>query len=77
MLLVLPGRVPRPRPAGDRPAGGWISDAFPFAHAVRLLHVGAVRRSPWGTVAREAAWLIGLGAAYFALARVSARRLAV
>jgi hypothetical protein len=34
-------------------------------------------RSPWETLAREAAWLLGLGAAYFALARISARRLAV
>jgi hypothetical protein len=30
---------------------------------------------PWGTVAREAAWLVGLGLAFGALARLGMRRL--
>ena len=77
VLVVLPvvflGLVPRE----IVPAAGWISDAFPFAHAVRFFAAALYDRSPWETLVREAAWLVGLGAAYFALARVSARRLAV
>jgi ABC-2 type transport system permease protein len=77
ILVVLPvvflGLVPRE----IVPVAYWISDFFPFAHAVRFFASALYDGSPWGTVAREAAWLIGLGAVYFALARVSARRLAV
>jgi hypothetical protein len=77
VLAVLPvvflGLVPRE----IVPVAAWISDAFPFAHAVRFFSAALYDRSPWETLIREAVWLIGLGAAYFALARVSARRLAV
>ncbi len=77
ILAVLPivflGLVPRE----IVPAAYWISDAFPFAHAARFFSSSLYDRSPWGVVGREAAWLVGLGAAFFALARLAARRLAV
>ena len=76
ILAVLPviflGLVPRE----IVPTAYWISDAFPFAHAARLFASSLYDPSPWGVVAREAAWLVGLGAVFFALARLSARRLA-
>ncbi len=77
ILVVLPvvflGLVPRE----IVPVAYWISDFFPFSHAVRFFASALYDGSPWGTLGREAAWLIGLGAVYFALARVSARRLTV
>ncbi len=77
ILVVLPvvflGLVPRE----IVPAAAWISDAFPFAHAVRFYAAALYDRSPWSAVGRETAWLAGLGAAFGALARLSARRLAV
>jgi ABC-type multidrug transport system permease subunit len=77
ILAVLPvvflGLVPRE----IVPAAYWISDAFPFAHSVRFFASSLYDRSPWGVVGRQAAWLVGLAAVFFALARLSARRLAV
>ena len=77
ILAVLPvvflGLVPRE----IVPAAYWISDAFPFAHAARFFASALYDRSPWEVIVREAAWLIGLGAVFFALARTFARRLAV
>jgi hypothetical protein len=76
VLVVLPvvflGLVPRE----IVPAAAWTSDAFPFVHGVRFFASALYDGSPWSTVGREAAWLIGLGAAFGALARLSARRLA-
>ncbi len=76
ILVVLPvvflGLVPRE----IVPAAAWISDAFPFVHAVRFFASALYDRSPWSVVGREAAWLAGLGAAFGALARLSVRRLA-
>ena len=67
------GRLPRARPARDRPGRGLDQRrASRSSHAVRFFAVGALRRSPWGTVAREAAWLVGLGRCLGALARASA-----
>jgi hypothetical protein len=75
ILVVLPivflGLVPRQ----IVPLAGWLSDAFPFAHAVRLFASALFDRSPWGTVGREAAWLVGIAAVYGAAARLAARRL--
>jgi ABC-2 type transport system permease protein len=77
VLVVLPvvflGLVPKE----IVPAAAWISDAFPFVHAVRFFASALYDGSPWETIAREAAWLIGLAAVYGVLARVSARRLTV
>jgi hypothetical protein len=57
------------------PAAGWISDAFPFAHAARLFSSALFDASPWPVVWREALWLAGLAAGFGLLARAAARRL--
>lgn len=76
ILVVLPivflGLVPKE----IVPVAGWISDAFPFAHAVRFFASALYDASPWDVVLPEGAWLVGLGAAFGVLARLSARRLA-
>jgi len=75
LLLALPvvflGLVPRE----IVPAAGWISDAFPFAHLVRFASSALYDPSPWGTLWRQAAWLLGLGALFGLLARGTVRRL--
>ena len=48
---------------------------LPFAHAVRYFAASLYDASPWATVARELAWLLGLGLLFGALARVATRRL--
>lgn len=77
ILVVLPivflGLVPRE----IVPVAGWVSDAFPFVHAARFFASALYDGSPWGMLAREGAWLVGLAAVYGALARIAARRLAV
>ncbi len=76
ILLVLPvvflGLVPRE----IVPPAGWISDAFPFVHAVRLFNSSLYDVSPWETFGRELGWLAAIGAFYGVLARFGARRLA-
>jgi ABC-2 type transport system permease protein len=75
LLVALPivflGLVPRE----VVPAAGWISDAFPFAHAVRFFGSALYDASPWRTLWREAVWLVGLGAVFGLLARGAVRRL--
>jgi ABC-2 type transport system permease protein len=75
VLLVLPvvflGLVPR----GALALAYWISLFLPFAHAVRLFGAALYDTSPWGTVAIQAAWLLGIGAVFGALARLGARTL--
>ena len=77
VLVVLPvvflGLVPRQ----VVPVAYWISDAFPFVHAVRFFTSALYDGSPWGLLGRETAWLAGLAAVFGGLARLSARRLAV
>jgi hypothetical protein len=77
LLIVLPivflGLVPRE----IVPAAGVVSDALPFAHAVRFFASSLYDARPWSAVGREAAWLGGLGVAFAAAARLSARRLLV
>lgn len=77
ILFVLPivflGLVPRE----IVPAAGWISDAFPFVHAVRFFASALYDAHPWSVLGRETLWLLGLGAVYAVLARLSVRRLAV
>jgi ABC-type Na+ efflux pump permease subunit len=76
VLVVLPvvflGLIPR----DVFPLVGWISDALPFVHAVRFFGSALFDVSPWGTLAREAAWLLALGSAFAVLARLGMRRLA-
>jgi hypothetical protein len=75
VLTVLPvvflGLVPRQ----IVPVAAWVSDAFPFAHGARFFASALYDGSPWRTVGREAAWLVGLTAAFGLLARLSVRRL--
>jgi ABC-2 type transport system permease protein len=75
VLLVLPivflGLIPPEIFA----AAGWASDALPFAHGVRLFSATLYDLHPWGAVGREAAWLVGLGAAFSLAARAAVRPL--
>jgi len=71
MPIVFLGLVPRE----VVPVAGWLSDGLPFAHAVRYFAASLYDASPWATVARELAWLLGLGLLFGALARVATRRL--
>jgi hypothetical protein len=71
--LVLIGLVPE----GSVAALGWLSDAFPFRHAIRFFEAALFDLDPWATLAREAAWLLGLGALFATAARVGVRRLLV
>lgn len=75
VLVVLPivfvGLVPRE----VAPAAGWISDALPFAHAVRLFDAALYAADPWRPLLVEAAWLAGLALAFGLLARAASRRL--
>ena len=75
VLVVLPivflGLVPRE----VAPAAGWLSDALPYSHAVRLFAAALYDVDPWRTVLVEAAWLAGLGLLFGVGARAAARRL--
>jgi ABC-2 type transport system permease protein len=71
MPIVFLGLVPRE----VAPVAGWLSDALPFVHAVRYFASSLYDASPWGTIAREVAWLLGLGAIFGVLARLATRRL--
>jgi hypothetical protein len=75
LLAVLPIVFLGLNPTEIVPAAGWISEAFPFVHAVRLFGSALFDSSPWGQTGREALWLLGLGLGFGLLARVSARRL--
>ena len=76
VLVVLPvvflGLVPRQ----IVPAAAWVSDALPFAHAVRFFASALYDRAPWGTVGGEAAWLLRLALVFALAARLGTRRLA-
>ena len=69
--LVLLGILPE---VSIGPAA-WISAAFPFAHAVELFESVLYDTDPWGTIAREAAWLAGLTLGFGVLARLAMPRL--
>jgi ABC-type Na+ efflux pump permease subunit len=75
VLIVLPivfvGLIPRQ----IFPLAGWFSDGLPFVHAVRFFGSALFDVSPWGTLARETAWLIALGAIFAGFARLGMRRL--
>ena len=71
MPIVFLGLVP----SEVAPAAGWVSDALPFAHAVRFFVAALYDVSPWARLWREALWLCGLGLAFGALARLAIRRL--
>jgi ABC-type transport system involved in cytochrome c biogenesis permease component len=75
VLVVLPvvflGLVPR----SAVPAAYWVSDFLPFAHAVRIFGAALYDTSPWHALGVEAAWLLGLGLVFAALARRTLSRL--
>lgn len=75
VLVVLPvvfvGLVPR----GAVAVAYWISLFFPFAHAVRLFGAALYDSSPWRTIGIETAWLLGIGAVLWLLARRGMRTL--
>jgi ABC-2 type transport system permease protein len=77
VLVVLPIVFVGLVPAQISRAAAWVSNAFPFVHAARLFTAALFDASPWRRIAVEAAWLVGLGAAYAVLARLAARRLLV
>jgi ABC-2 type transport system permease protein len=76
VLVVLPvvflGLVPRDAVA----LAWWVSEFLPFAHAVRWFGAALYDASPWRAVGIETAWLLGIGAVLWALARRSMARLA-
>jgi ABC-type Na+ efflux pump permease subunit len=75
VLIVLPivfvGLIPRQ----VFPLAGWVSDGLPFVHAVRFFGAALFDISPWAALAREAAWLIALGAVFAGFTRLGMRRL--
>ena len=75
LLVVLPIVFLGLVPSEIVPVAAWISDAFPFAHAVRLFGAALFDASPWRAILREALWLVGLLVGFGLLARAAARRL--
>jgi ABC-2 type transport system permease protein len=75
LLVVLPIVFLGLIPSEVVPPAGWASNALPFAHAVRFFSSALFDLSPWGELAREAAWLAGLAAVFGVLACRGARRL--
>jgi ABC-type multidrug transport system permease subunit len=73
VLVVLPVVFLGLIPAEVFVAAGWISDALPFAHAVRLFSATLYDVHPWGALAREAAWLAALGLLFSLAARAAVR----
>jgi hypothetical protein len=77
LLVVMPivflGLVPRE----VIPTAGYLSDALPFAHAVRFFSSALYDADPWGAVVREGLWLVGLMLVFWGLARGTVRRLLV
>ena len=69
--IVFLGLVPRE----VAPAAAYVSDAFPFAHALRFFTSALFDLRPLGAAAREAGWLAGLTLLSCAAARAAVRRL--
>jgi hypothetical protein len=69
--VVLIGIVPE----GSVELAAWVSKLLPFSHAQRFFESALFENDPWKDVVTEAAWLVGLGAALAAAARVGVRRL--
>jgi ABC-2 type transport system permease protein len=75
LLVVLPIVFLGLIPAEVVPPAGWVSSALPFTHAVQFFSSALFDLRPWGEVARQAAWLVALGALFGGLAQLGARRL--
>ena len=75
VLVVMPIVFVGLIPSQIVPVAGWVSDALPFAHAVRYFSSSLYDASPWASIGRELAWLVGLAAIFGLGARIAARRL--
>jgi ABC-2 type transport system permease protein len=75
VLVVLPIVFVGLVPPEVVPAAGWISNAFPFVHAVRFFGAALYDAAPWGTLLREGAWLVALALVAGGLARLGMRNL--
>jgi ABC-type Na+ efflux pump permease subunit len=75
LLVVLPIVFLGLIPSEIVPPAGWASSALPFSHAVSFFSSALYDLSPWGELAKQALWLLALGAVFGGLARVGARRL--
>ncbi len=73
VLVVLPIVFLGLIPSEVFTAAGWASDALPFAHGVRLFSATLFDFHPWGTIARETAWLVGIGLVFGLAARSAVR----
>lgn len=77
VLAVLPVLLLGLVPEDVSAAAGYLSDAFPFTHAVDLFAASLYESDPWPDVGAAAAWLVALGLLYASLARLAARRLLI
>jgi ABC-2 type transport system permease protein len=68
--LVLIGVIP----SASVPIAGWISAAFPFAHAVDFFESALFALDPWREVGIATLWLLGLATAFATAARMGVRR---
>jgi ABC-2 type transport system permease protein len=75
LLVVLPIVFLGLIPSEIVPPAGWASSALPFTHSFELFRSALFDLSPWGTVLRQAIWLLVLGGIFGTLARLGARRL--
>ena len=75
LLVALPLMLLSLVPAGSIAAASWIGSLFPFGHAQSALSAALYDAHPAGTILRQGAWLLALGLAYGAAARVAARRM--
>ena len=74
-LVALPLTLLALVPTGSVAAAEWLGALFPFRHAEIALSAALYDERPAGTLARQGLWLVGLGLAYGAAARVAARRM--
>jgi ABC-2 type transport system permease protein len=77
VALALPLAFLAVVPSDAVPVAGAIGALFPVEHAVRFFSSALYDASPWGTLAKETAWLVGIALVLGALARLTARRLLV
>jgi ABC-2 type transport system permease protein len=75
MLVTLPVTVLGLLPQGSVPAADWIASLVPFGHVVDYAQAALYDPDPGSELTRAGAWLLGLGVAYTAAARLLARRL--
>ena len=75
LLVGLPVALAGVIPEGAFAFADWLRAIGPFGHAVDLATAALFDPSPWGGVARQALWLLGIALVLAALARVAARRL--